>query len=635
MLSNRRSARIAAATAALTAVAVWTPSFAVEAGLSAPNGAVAATLTPKVPAGLLIDRGDGRLFPSWTATGDAAVGYEVQYIPLLLGLGGLYVPTGSPQSVVVPKGVTSTTLTGLNNQQNYRVSVRSLYAGDLVSGYSASQDVAPTSAVPTAPTDLVATGQEGQVTLAWAAGTDTSRKRVDVYRDGVLLASVNTPATTYVDRAVLNGTEYSYHLIAATVAAPATSSAVRSSASTTRNATPRDTTAPAVPRQFSATAGDASATLSWSANTESDLARYELDCGTGVLTVPAERSTWVLTGLSNGTTYSCSLRAVDRAGNTSGAVTLAVRPVDQSPPSAPSALSLTPADRALNASWSASTSPDVAGYRVYLDGVRVVEVPAGTTSAHLPALLNGTKYAVQVSAFDAAGNESAPTLVATATPADTSAPAAPTGVSGTPGEGSATISWAANGEDDLARYDVLDGDGQVVASVRAPGTSATMTNLANGTTTSYRVIALDTAGNASAPSAAISVTPRDGTAPAAPSAAAAVAGDASAVLTWTPSASGDVERYEVLDQTGAVRATAPAGSAGTIVTGLSNGTAYTFTVVAVDAAGNRSAAATTGAVTPRAALTTPPTTPPTELPVGVPAAGAGGRPPPPPPPRLR
>jgi subtilisin family serine protease len=87
-----------------------------------------------------------------------------------------------------------------------------------------------------------------------------------------------------------------------------------------------DTTAPAAPTGLTATGGDASVTLDWADNTESDLAGYNVYRSTtseGPYTkingsTVVSSSSYVDTGLSNGTTYYYVVRAVDTSTNESG-----------------------------------------------------------------------------------------------------------------------------------------------------------------------------------------------------------------------------------------------------------------------------------------------------------------------------
>jgi hypothetical protein len=89
--------------------------------------------------------------------------------------------------------------------------------------------------------------------------------------------------------------------------------------------------------------------------------------------------------------------------------------------------------------------------------------------------------------------------------ADTTPPAAPTGVTATPGPGQVTLNWTANIEGDLAGYRVLR-DGVQVASL-GKVTSYVSTGLVSTQSYSFVVRAVDTTGNVSANSAAVSATP--------------------------------------------------------------------------------------------------------------------------------
>lgn len=106
----------------------------------------------------------------------------------------------------------------------------------------------------------------------------------------------------------------------------------------------------------------------------------------------------------------------------------------------------------------------------------------------------------------------------------------------------------------------------------------------------------------------------DTTAPGSPAGLAAAAGDRKVTLDWSAGAEADLAGYDVYRS-----ATGPADTSGTPLngatllargpyedTGLGNGTAYDYAVVAVDKSGNRSEAARTSA-TPKAVDPTPPT----------------------------
>ena len=105
----------------------------------------------------------------------------------------------------------------------------------------------------------------------------------------------------------------------------------------------------------------------------------------------------------------------------------------------------------------------------------------------------------------------------------------------------------------------------------------------------------------------IDVSPATPTAPAAPTGVAATAGNASAVVSWTAPANGGspITSYAVTLRPGAtalapVTVTGNPPSTTATVTGLTNGTAYTFTVTATNAVGTSAASAASAPVTPTA-----------------------------------
>src|SRR5439155_576653 len=111
------------------------------------------------------------------------------------------------------------------------------------------------------------------------------------------------------------------------------------------------------------------------------------------------------------------------------------------------------------------------------------------------------------------------------------------------------------------------------------------------------------AGDSSESSASNAVTPA--TVPGAPTGASAEGGNAQATVSFTAPANNGgaaITGYTVTSSPGAITAT---GSGSPItVTGLSNGTSYTFTVHATNTAGDSSESSASNAVTPLAAGTT-------------------------------
>jgi hypothetical protein len=141
-----------------------------------------------------------------------------------------------------------------------------------------------------------------------------------------------------------------------------------------------------------------------------------------------------------------------------------------------------------------------------------------------------------------------------------------------------------------------------------PPTSVTIPGLATGVVYQFQVFASNAQG-ASALSAPSNSIPIGITLPGAPTAAKATAGDTQASVTWTlPQSVNGITSYTVTARlngtataiTSTVSAPAPGSSSGSaIVSGLTNGTVYTFTVHATNAAGNGFESAPSLPITPQ------------------------------------
>ena len=251
-------------------------------------------------------------------------------------------------------------------------------------------------------------------------------------------------------------------------------------------------------------------------------------------------------------------------------------------------------------SWTGSTdNVGVAGYRVR-EGATVVGTPTGTALT-VTALAPSTAHTYTVVAFDAAGNVSPSSnavTVSTTAATDTTPPTAPAGLVST-GQTTTTIALAWTGSTDnvgVTGYRVREG----TAVVGTPaGTSFTVTGLAAGTAHTYTVVAFDAAGNLSPSSNAVTAsttTAPDTTPPTAPAGLAVAAKTSTTVsLAWTASTDNvGVTGYRVREGTAQVAAsTTPSAT----VTGLAPSSTHAYTVVAVDAAGNLSAASSALTVT--------------------------------------
>jgi uncharacterized repeat protein (TIGR01451 family) len=206
--------------------------------------------------------------------------------------------------------------------------------------------------------------------------------------------------------------------------------------------------------------------------------------------------------------------------------------------------------------------------------------------------------------------------VSQVTPAP-AAPGAPINVKAVAAPASATVTWSHAADLQLVTsylvHASFTSDGSIVPDVTVlPDAitgvldpSATINGLTNGVSYQFTVQASSLQGASPFSAPSNTVTPLALTAPGAPTSALAVAGDALASVSWVAPASNGgspITSYTVTTLLGGVPTGAPTAVAGNVtsvfVTGLSNGTAYTFSVHATNAIGDGPESAPSNSVTP-------------------------------------
>jgi fibronectin type 3 domain-containing protein len=447
------------------------------------------------------------------------------------------------------------------------------------------------TSAPAAPTGLTATAGNASVSLTWTASSGASTYHV--YRGTTAGGEATAPVASgitiqsYSDTGLSNGTKYYYKVAAVNAGGTSALSAEAS-------ATP-EPAVPAAPIGLTATAGNASVALTWTAS--SGASTYNVYRGTtagGEATAPVASGITIQsysdTGLSNGTKYYYKVAAVN-AGGTSALSAEASATPEPAVPAAPTGLTATAGNASVSLTWTASGGAST--YNVYrgttAGGEATAPVASGITvqSYSDSGLTNNIKYYYKVAAVNAGGT-SALSTEASATP-EPAVPAAPTGLTATAGSASVALTWTASSG--ASTYNVYRGTtagGEATAPVASGITTQSYsdTGLTTGTKYYYKVAAVNAAGT-SARSSEVSATP-GGSLPAAPTGLTAITGNASVFLRWIPSKG--AESYNVY------RGTATgAESATPIATGLkltdyvnihlTNGTKYYYKVAAVDAAG--------------------------------------------------
>jgi uncharacterized delta-60 repeat protein len=376
-------------------------------------------------------------------------------------------------------------------------------------------------ALPTAPSNLVATAGNGEVTISFTAAGTNGGGAITNYEytlDGGDTWIAFSPAVTtspITISGLTNNTEYIINIRALN----------EDGAGLTSQPLTTTPTLFTPPTNIVATPGDGQVELSFTESTPTTASvitnyEYSLDGGDtwnpfnpAVTTSPV-----TITGLDNLTTYLINLRAIneDDGEGMSSPSSLFVTPALF--PTAPTNLSATPGDQSITIDFTdASTNggSDIENYEYSLDGgaTWIPFNPAVTTSpVTITGLTNGTAYDIIIRAVNGqgAGEPSAP-LNASPLPPPT-APVAPTGLIANAGNGQITIGFtlADDGGSVVTNYEyTLDGgDTWTPFNPAVTSSPVTITGLTNGTAYTIQLRALNAQG-AGDESSTITATPVD------------------------------------------------------------------------------------------------------------------------------
>lgn len=500
----------------------------------------------------------GSLALAWDPVNDPRVaGYKIHY----------GTSSGNYSAQMDAGNVTTSTVPNLADGATYYFAVTA-YDGSLVQSGFSNEVVGTVAAAPVgAPVaNFTASTTTGTAPLAMNF-TSTSTGSITSYAwtfgDGTNSTSQN-PIKTY-------STAGSY-----TVALTVTGSGGSNTKSVSNYITvtaPADTQAPSVPSGLTGTAtSSTSVSLTWNASTDNvgvtgyRVFRCEGSTCTNFAQVGTPTgTTFTNTGLNGGTVYRFAVKAIDAAGNlsfysTTVNVTTPAAP-DTTAPTAPSSLTATASGTTtINLSWPASTdNVGVTGYRIErctgasCTNFLQIATSTGTTYSNT-GLTASTSYRYRVRANDAAGNASAYSPIATATTAsgaDTTPPTAPSGLTAAASTSSSiSLSWTASTDNvGVTGYQVerctSAGCSNFAQIATATGTTFSNSGLTGSTSYSYRVRAIDAAGNLSAFSAVASATTLAPpvAAPTAGFTATPVSGTAPLTVNFTSTSSGTIDTY--------------------------------------------------------------------------------------------
>lgn len=474
--------------------------------LSAPSNEASATTpsgpdtTPPVAPGSVTATAAGgtQVTVAWRAASDnrAVTGYHVYRDGTLVATVG---------------AVTSYQDTGLRDAQTYSYQVQAFDAAGNTSALSVGADaVTPDVSAPSAPSNVTATvASPRRIDVSWGAVTDNvGVTGYRLYRNGLLVATLGA-VTSYSDTTVADGATYTYSVRGFDAAGNVGDPTAAFSATTP------DVTAPTVPSGLRSTGVSyTSVNLAFDPATDNvGVAGYWL-YRNDTLIASLSGTTFLDTGLTQGTSYTYSVSANDAIGNRSAAspgLLVSARSDDLAPSVPTGVRAVVTQSYLVTLSWTTATDSGgsgLTGYRVYRSdkgSTPIATVPAGATAYRDTLVRAGTSYTYQVLAYDQRGNASAKSggiAATTARAAELKAPTRPTNlhvVSVT--TNSIKLAWTASSDNSGVKGYHVYRNGGYIGDAGTAGFADS--GLAAATSYQYYVVAFDGSANVSPASAAI------------------------------------------------------------------------------------------------------------------------------------
>ncbi|HYG24862.1 MAG TPA: hypothetical protein VEH04_19005 [Verrucomicrobiae bacterium] len=294
-------------------------------------------------------------------------------------------------------GLVSLTNTPSDSQQFYRI-----------------HDVTPP---PVTVSNLTATAGVGQVALSWPGSPLAHSYNVkrSTASGGPYMTLTNRTITSFIDTNVVNGTSYYYVVSALNFDG-------ESADSVERSATPFPPQPPVVPANLVATPGESLVWLTWStaSGATNYLVKAAATSGGPYTTVTNIAGTsFVHTGLTNGTTYYFTVSGVNVYGESGNALEASATPAEL-PPFSPTGLTAVASNAQVSLTWTAAVGgTNYTVKRATINGGPYTAITNVTTTSFVDFdVTNAMPYYYVIAAFNNFG-ESPNSAQVTATPFDT------------------------------------------------------------------------------------------------------------------------------------------------------------------------------------------------------------------------
>jgi len=593
-------------------------------GTGSPSSIVTSTprqsTIPSAPSQLVATAGRESVALNWAAPADnggaAVVDYIIEY------------SANSAAWTLFNDGISiarSITLMGLAGGISHSFRVRAVNSVGISEASNEATATPIAVSVPGPVRFLQAVAGLEMVSLYWSSPIDSGGSAISGYRieqstDGGTTYAVvrnNNASTRYATlTALTGGVEHLFRVSALNSAGAGAPVTVR--------ATPRAAAVPSAPRFLSGSVGFESVTLSWNSplsNGGRSVTEYRVEKSedSGATWSQVTTTTWTrryvtINPLTGGVPLQFRVIAVNSVGGGAPSNVVTLTPRTISAPSVPRFISASIGYTTASVSWWSPTdsggSP-ITEYRIEMNVAGsdtwslIGTTPISRRFLTVSNLTPNIVHTFRVFAVNARGTSNA-SQTASVIPRAIGTPSAPRNLTAQNVGYSVALSWQAPASrgyasvvDYVIQYSTTNGQSwATIAEAVSTQTSHVVTWLSDAVSTGFRVQAVNSYGGGLY-SSTVSIVPNvPPSAPQAPTIESVQAGNASALIAWRPASDGGAASSYTVRSNPDSKTCSTSGLS-CIITGLSNGTSYTFTVSATNVMGTSTPSQPSSPVTPQ------------------------------------